>query len=63
HAIQCVWNARAVILCHLGISDDHRGDDISSTVTVKMNTCSRTHKVTATLRDDGNIDIHPNLDI
>lgn len=51
-----------MILCHLGISDDHRGDDISSTVTVKMNTCSKTHKVTATLRDDGDIDIHIDSD-
>lgn len=30
---------------------------IPSTVTVKMNTCGKTHKVTAALRDDGDIDI------
>ncbi len=33
------------------------GDTMSSKVTVKMNTCSKTHHITATMRDDGDIDI------
>ncbi len=28
-----------------------------STVVVKMNTCNKTHRITASLREDGNIDI------
>ena len=28
-----------------------------STVIVKMNTCSKTHKVTVSMRDDGNLDV------
>ena len=30
---------------------------MSSTVIVKMNTCSKTHKVTVSMRDDGNLDV------
>lgn len=30
---------------------------MASTVVVKMNTCSKTHRVTATLRPDGDLDI------
>ena len=32
------------------------GDSIASRVTVKMNTCSKTHHITATMRDDGDIE-------
>ena len=28
-----------------------------STVVVKMNTCSKTHRITVSLRDDGNLDV------
>ena len=30
---------------------------MTSTVIVKMNTCSKTHKVTVSMRDDGNLDV------
>ena len=33
------------------------GENMASRVTVKMNTCSKTHNITATMRDDGDIDI------
>ncbi len=30
---------------------------MSSTVIVKMNTCSKTHRITVSLRDDGDLDV------
>ncbi len=30
---------------------------MTSTVTVRMNTCSKTHKITVSLRDDGDLDV------
>lgn len=32
-------------------------DKMSSTVTVKMNTCSKTHHIEVSMRDDGNLDV------
>jgi len=32
------------------------GENMASRVTVKMNTCSKTHHITATMRDDGDIE-------
>lgn len=37
--------------------DTITSDTMPSTVIVKMNTCSKTHKVTVSMRDDGNLDV------
>ena len=37
--------------------DTITSDTMPSTVIVKMNTCSKTHKVTVSMRNDGNLDV------